>query len=478
MKYFIISFLLLAGLKSFTQTILNINPYGEAIVKTRLPYGSTVKFRITNVNPFKIEGANSVIKESASFEVPAAFSQLLAPEKVSGEFDSSGNSENNWIMETDIEPVKLISLKNVFIENYNVFVSTLYKIALYNSIQGYIDSLLRGTYIIDTTTFKSNLKSYMTSLNEGDPDINTLREKGIKAFGDIDHSYIKAKGAYDDLAKKIKNEKVNFKGVLNNADKSVTLNIDSLNLTLIREKIFEKEIQFLTVMYDSLKFTNKRIALLNSINSGVDYYYTVRNTRFEVFTEAQQLTEDKVTITPKLKNAKGEILKEYSPVEIKTFGGWKVDFSTGYLLSFGGDENFTNLYDSTGVIGVQKNNTDDVKHAVGAFINAYRRTGRDVNVGLSFGFSLPADGATVGFYGGISALILEKNRLVLSFGFAENKVKELNTGNLVRDNSSETVSGKETYKFSNKNYREINYDKVYRASLFIGVTYNIFTIKK
>ena len=54
------------------------------------------------------------------------------------------------------------------------------------------------------------------------------------------------------------------------------------------------------------------------------------------------------------KNSKGEVLKEFKPVKIPTYGGLKVDFSSGYFLSFKGDENYTNLYDSAGVFGIQK----------------------------------------------------------------------------------------------------------------------------
>src|SRR5690606_13258879 len=170
----------------------------------------------------------------------------------------------------------------------------------------------------------------------------------------------------------------------------------------------------LIAKYDTINSNNKRTNIINKTNAGIDYYHRVQNAKFEVYTDAQQLNDDKITITPKLKNAKGDIIKEYNPVEIKTFGGWKVDVSTGYLLSFKSDENYTNLYDDEGLSGVQKNSSENLKHTIGALFNAYRRTGRDVNFGLSLGFSIPTDGSSIGFYGGGSILFLEKNRLVMT----------------------------------------------------------------
>lgn len=544
MKYLIIFLLLLPGLESIAQknknslqenirgTILEINPNDDGFTKTRLPFGSTVKFKITNVNPFKIEGTNSISKESISFDVPVQLSQTLTHESVgnlqpvikdenkkgSGEelahlvknlnqynaqlfqqFPSdliSHISKSDAVkikalkkqiikLEKDIEILKKIqqlrdsidNFKTQFIKNYNGFVSTLFKLSLYTSADIYIDSLLQETFIIDTTTLKSNLKGYMTSINDNNTDINLLRGKCITTLDSFNKYYINAKGAYDDLAKKIKNEKLILDD-WESKNKEAKIKIESLSITLIREKIFEKEFQFLTAKYDTINSNNNRTSIVNKTNAGIDYYNRVQNAKFEVYTDAQQLNDDIITITPKLKNAKGDILKEYSPMEIKTYGGWKVDVSTGYFLSFRGDENYTYLYKGDGISGVQKNKTDNLKHSIGALFNFYRRTGNDVNFGPSLGVSIPTDGSSIGFYAGVSALILEKNRLVISIGIAQNRIKMLNTGNLLRDKYAGNLSGKETYTFSNTEFREIKYDNVYRPAIFIGISYNIFTIKK
>lgn len=532
MKYLFIFLLLFPGLKSNSQTIFEINPNSTGYIKTILPYGSTVKFKITNVNPFKIEGTNSISKESISFDVPAQLSQPLTQvsnkdlqevintteeeiESLQNISDSNGkNTKGNKFYDRsfshlmnmedkpDREKIKaleeqilklkkevdmlkkiqqlkdsIFNLKKEFINNFNGFVSTLNKLSLYTSVDSYIDSLLQQTFIIDTTTLKSNLRDYMISINDNSPDINLLREKCSNELRGLGKYYIAAKGAYDELAEKVKNEKVEIKD-WEAKSKNDKIKIENITLILVREKIFEKEFEFLKAKYDTINKDNKRTQIITKANAGIDYYNRVKNAKFEVYTDAQQLNDDKITITPKLKNAKGDIIKEYNPVEIKTYGGWKVDVSTGYLLSFRGDENYTNFYESSGLTGVQKNKTDNLKHAIGALFNAYRRTGCDFNWGFSIGLSIPTDGTNIGFYAGVSALIMEKNRLVITLGLAENRIKVLNTGNLIKDSNAEKRSNKETYKFSNAEYKEIKYDNVYRPALFLGISYNIFTIKK
>ncbi len=491
MKYLIFTILCIQSFTGIAQdksTILTINPYGNDLTKTKLKYDSKVKFKITHVNSFKIEGTNSVSKESISFDVPEQFAKPLTEKtdntiqqlKNGGDF-LKGTARSDYIRAIENLSLKQDSindLKKEFIKNYNCFIKTLNKLAIYTSVDAYIDNLLTDTFIPDVETLKANLLNYMAGINDEDTVINHLRKKGKEALDDLTNCYIQAKGAYDDLAKKMKAEKVQLTGELSTKDKNVILKIDSALVTLELKKIFEKEIEFLTAKFDAINPESKRTEIVNKINIGVDYFYKVKNAAFEVYTDGQQLDEDIVTITPELKNAKGDVVKEFSPVRIKTSGGLKVDFSSGYLLSFRGDENYATLYDSSGIIGVQKNGSDHVKHAVGAMLNAYMRTGNDFNVGISFGISVPTDDKRIGFYGGLSALMLEKHRLIISAGIAYNKISLLNTANLTKDAAAEKITGKETYKFSNGDYKEIKYDELYRPAFFVGITYNIFTVKK
>jgi len=551
MKYIFIAFLFIQYFDVFSQSknnaredtvrtaILEINPYGTDLSRVFVKYGGNVKFKITHVNQFKIQGSNSAVRQSISFDAPQQFA-LPSPSTQSGDnlkeaFNKKNDSISNYkisinAMEDQLTEFKsmkphgvqatespkfteiiqklnkdisntknkILALQNQinslkdsialrdsiddnktkFIRNYNAFIIALNKIVIYTSIENYIDTLLQDTFIPDTEILKSNLDNYLININDENSDINLIRKKCVETLDDLTNSYIIAKSAYDELAKKIKSENLKLKGELTNKDNSVKLKIDSVVGTFEREKYFEKEFQFLSSKFDAINSENKRKDIINKTNAGIDVYYKVKNCNFEVYTDAEQIDDDLVTITPQLKNNKGDVIKEFKPIKIKSYGGIKVDFSSGYLLSFLGNQNFTNLYDSSGIVGVQKNKTDNLTHAIGVLFNVYPRSRHDINPGFSFGVSIPTDGISVGFYGGASLLMLEKNRLILSAGIAYNKIKILNTGNLLKNEELTKISGKETYKFSNSDFKEINYDDIYKPSFFIGLTYNIFTLKK
>src|SRR6185312_4037961 len=147
MKYLIFLVLLAIGLRSSAQknkrhfsesirgSILEINPNGDGFTKTRLPYASTVKFKISNVNSFKIEGTNSIKNESINFDVPAQFSKLIAQPEEGNESagkaaDASSKLANSKLEKTikdgllqdrftDRSGSRIRDLKKIFINNYN-----------------------------------------------------------------------------------------------------------------------------------------------------------------------------------------------------------------------------------------------------------------------------------------------------------------------------------------------------------------------
>lgn len=170
-------------------------------------------------------------------------------------------------------------------------------------------------------------------------------------------------------------------------------------------------------------------------------------------------------ITPSLKDNSGKVVKEFNKITLRARGGIKVNFSTGYLLSFIGDENYAYYTQSDSVKGITKQAKNQITHAIGALCHVYKRICRDFTISGSAGLSITNDG-TVGFYTGLSGLFTEKNRLAFTVGASAIKIKQLNTGNL-----KDLGNGK--YDFLTPSNTSINYDNLYRTSFFIGITYNI-----
>ncbi|MET0394505.1 MAG: hypothetical protein ABW019_15275, partial [Chitinophagaceae bacterium] len=200
MKYLIFAAFFLHGLILFgqrTNTEIEINPFGADSNKVCLKYGTYVKFRISHVNPFRIEGATSVTKKSVEFDVPAQLSSLLSgaqpesgavSELIKQKQDSIGSLRylmaakwNSGIdrqiaaLEAQIEELKKVLkekedrslLQSEFIANYNCFVKALNELSLYTSIEEYIDTAINEIFIRDVNVLKSNLKSYMMTLSGG-----------------------------------------------------------------------------------------------------------------------------------------------------------------------------------------------------------------------------------------------------------------------------------------------------------------------
>lgn len=460
--------------KKCKDSSIVINPFGKDIIYSVCrELGTTIKFKITNVNPFKLEGITSAIRQSIDFDVPTQFSSIpKATETDKDTLKKADEKKTNKLAMIAFENNR--DVKNDFIVNYNAFIQALNRLALFNSIQDYIDSNLQETYISDPDLLKSNLKSYITSINDNDPNAELIRAKTKMALNDLTDSYIKAKKAYEELAKSVTNDTVKITGTLANKDESVKIKLDDVSVSLKLKKYFEEEFQFIKKKFDIINSEKKRTEIINKSNAGIDFYNKVQKSNFEIHTDAHQVDDDIIILTPKLKNKKGEIIKEYNPVEVKAYGGVKVNFSTGYLLSFKGNENYRNLYDTSGIIGVQKNKTDDLTHALGALVHVYQRNCNSVNFGFTAGLSIPTDGVRIGFYTGVSALMLEKHRLVITAGASFIKTKILNTSNLTRANNRT----EESYIFSNKDYKEIVYDELYKPAFFVGITYNLSQAKK
>jgi hypothetical protein len=491
MKQFLLVLACMFNLQLHAQSVIDINNTKADEGPFRMKHNTRVKFRINHVNPFKLQASSEAVKQSFTAEVPMQFTSALpeTQEAVKEQiaisskelvetlvtFTNAPKSKKSQLKKKIQEDStklaylqKVASLQEDFIEHYSSFIAAANKISRYAALQPYIDSLLDVTYVPDVATFKANLENYMKSISDDPNDINSIRKSCTEAFEDLFHHYMQARAAYELLSKQINEENVEVTGQLASKNKEVEVKVKSADIRIVLKKYFENEFLQMTARFNAL--SEKRTLIGHMVNDGVSRYFEVQASEFAVYTDSETLDEDVVEITPKLKNAKGEVIKEFNPVKISTVGGVKVDFSTGYLLSFRGDENYTNRYDETGAAGVQKSGSDDLKHALGALVHVYRRNTGRLTYGGSVGFSIPVDGSRIGFYAGPSILMLEKHRLVFTAGIAYNSVKVLNTSNLAADGKY--------YKFTNADFREIKYDDVYRPAFFLGITYNIFSIKK
>lgn len=222
---------------------------------------------------------------------------------------------------------------------------------------------------------------------------------------------------------------------------------------------------FVKKTFEALTTVKNRNETIAKAQAGIDLYSQIIKSNFFAYTDAKQLNDDEVTLSPKLKFANGKTAYDFSDLTVKTYGGLKVNFSAGYLVSFIGDDNYNVYKNNSGVtVGVTEGNKNKITHALGGLVHVYPHLENSPEVGFSAGASLATNG-NLGFYFGGSVFFLEKNRLVLTGGYSFLKVKKLNTANLVPLNNQ--------YNFVSSTDTEIKYDDVYKGAWFIGVTYNL-----
>ncbi|WP_436486926.1 hypothetical protein [Chitinophaga sp. ARDCPP14] len=114
-----------------------------------------------------------------------------------------------------------------------------------------------------------------------------------------------------------------------------------------------------------------------------------------------------------------------APIIVRTYGGFKLDFSTGFFMNFGSDNFFDQSYRLDSISGDPDNvkigrndNRNKVVPSLGALMHAYYRTGWDFQPALAVGVSLSTGSTTkFNYHLGVSAALGREQRFIASFGW-------------------------------------------------------------
>ena len=499
--------------------IIKIDPFGINSYHKKYDFGSTVKFQIKNVNVIrlrstgKIEGAG----KSLNFEIPKVFKDILAEEsndsddKLKTKYNLYNvNSEiiaqsNEKLQQIEDDNLRLIGIKNTaksinyknridakikeneqeieklkklikemqtllastdsFLTSKKSFLEQLEKINNFLILEDLLNTELDrdSIFIRDIKLFQKTSSTLYNTFYPSNPD-KPLTEVS-SSLDELMDSYSKMKMNYDIINKTLEAETFTFKGELKDNDNKATLGVESAKISIKSKKIFEEEMDFASQLRDSLAKQETKTYITKKASKGINLAKQIEEETFKYYTNAYQLNEDNNTLQPSIVNEKGETVYKFESIDIQTHNRWKVNFSTGYLLSFISDDNYTYRKDNTGIIGVNNSNNNEIKHAIGGLIHAYPRFFDGFQPAISSGVSIDGNGS-IGFYFGGSLLFTEKNRFALSVGYSLTSVDRLDRGNLNLNDSNELV-------FSTPNDIEIRYNNVYKGALFIGVTYNL-----
>ncbi|MDV3751926.1 hypothetical protein [Elizabethkingia anophelis] len=435
------------------DTVITINLSESQSIPGRLKKNTYVKFLFKNVNVFKVSGASITKSETIEHNIPE-----WAKKEINKSNEEIGNKNNNQMMlaQKMIDSIRYVKLKaKINLNEDYTHKQDEVKKSLKNIFDSYRD--LKSLY---------ELEERLNIILSDSIFVDTLKVK--QSSEDIYYATYNHKDVLIDDYKKIniviKNIKAEYLNLINNYAE-----YNDLVKQEKKENIYEKEYLMASEIY---KYVNDNVDKISMIShNGITFYKNIILSKFEIYLPAQQLKEDITTISPQLKNRKGEVLYKHPPLTFYTYGGWKINISTGYFLSFIGNDNYTSYTNALGNKEVSKGNSDKITNALGGLMHVYYNNPKLlIQPGFSFGISL-SDNSSIGFYAGVSAFFMEKNKLVTTFGYSFIKIKRLNYANLT------PLATKDSYAFTNSTDTEIRYDNIYKGAWFFGVTYNISSNK-
>lgn len=427
-----------------------VDPFGEDVIPNKLKKGDYVKFQISNVNTLKVRGYTTAQGTNITYDVPQSVINLL----------KADTAEPNDSL-SFVSDAAEVSFKNA----YKLFITKYATLLQYQNLENRLQSHFGNTvFIKNTSVVKENAKGDYHSLYKALDNIGA-KNQVKKSIQEIQKLYTELSELYNTLNKNAATTTIS--GSFKSTDGTVKIDLKDATVKTTTTNKFETEFEYAKKTIETVN--SKADSITHKAFAGIDLYYLICKEDFKITTDAQQLTKDVVTITPELKSEDGKVKHTLNPYTFYTGGHMKVDFSTGYLMSFIGNENYNTFTNTTGNTEISKSNSDKITHALGVLMHVYWQNSNLnlPNLGFSAGASISED-TKIGFYGGGSVFFLEKNRLVFTAGLSFVKIKELNTANLT------TKTDSKNYLFTNTNDTEIRYNEIYKPAFFMGVTFNIF----
>ncbi len=159
-----------------------------------------------------------------------------------------------------------------------------------------------------------------------------------------------------------------------------------------------------------------------------------------------------------------ESLETERSLVIKNRGGFKLDFSTGFMATGLKDDNYRVVPTKTDTTELIDDKKGNFVMGFGLLAHAYMRSGCRFNGSITTGLLLNTNSQTLNYVAGLSALLGLEQRFVLTGGFVFGKVKRLTrnfeVGKRYSTTQLNTVSG-------------VPYTERYQAGWFVGVSYNL-----
>jgi|GEM_PF-6058632 len=400
--------------------------------------------------------------------------------KASGKIDQLRKQVTQYKTELENLKQQIADTNNKnFKDCYNKIMISYHNIGLYNSLEDRLYSQLNElsqdtVFIPDINAVTNGAEANYIVAYGSDTSNIAARQRVRSDLDNIYANFTELKNFYNNIQGIAQSDSIIVSGKLQTANGNTSFNISNAVLKPEKKKPFEDAFLFAQKIAGQLNEDSIRNKIITKSYAGIDLYHKIKADSFYYITDSKMINGDIDTIPVVLPYPSGKIAHSFNTILVESHGGIKVNFSTGYLLSFTGDDNYATYTNDTGrIIGVKKSDHSEITSSLGVLGHAYWRTACDFSAGVSAGFSVN-NNANLGFYLGVSGFFLEKNRLVLTLGYSLIQKQVINMSNLKPD---------ETYDPNNKNsgaflFRNVNsnvpvYDKLYKGAFFLGLTFNI-----
>lgn len=266
---------------------------------------------------------------------------------------------------------------------------------------------------------------------------------------------------------------------------SATMQRHLKNLQYINDKVKEVFRMSISELISKYKTDQKEDDDLNKLIKEIDKLYNrIYNMQTYSFLAQKLKNYDYLTMT--FKDKKGNDIKTE---EMRLFGGFKIDFSTGIFLTGLKDANYvfidstvkyrrpddtTNsiqtLVDTTGKIVIRENSGKS-KIGFGVLVHAYPRISSNYNISLTAGLAVNTE-TELNFMLGGSLLLGSNRRFVISGGLIWGKVKKLSNTVKTGVNRRDSSNSNSTPIFYTTTDNLVPTITDTRRSWFFGVSYN------
>ncbi|GEM_PF-1266935 len=458
--------------KESNSNILVLDPFGIDTLNGQFKEGEFVKFKIKNVNIFKVNGYTKTVSSNIAFDIPSELSANLGIAKNTAQTNPIDITTMLEMMALSQEKkdsiIQSLTKEQTFAVVYNRILADMRKVKLFTELEDKLLNKLSDSIFVNECLLKDLAKSdYNAVYDKNEMEVED-KKIIINTLETINKNYVGLLDIYNDINKdKPQKAESKISGKFQSKDGNTTIEIKDAVISKKSELVFSKEVKEIEMSLKKIRSDSANV--IKKAHAGIDLFHKINKSEFTIYTAPQQLNDNINVITPELRNNKGKVVYTYNPITIKVYNAWKVDFSAGYFLSFAGNDNYSSFSNSKGDKEVAKGKKDKIINALGGLMHVYKLKNPDCKFpqwGLSFGASL-SDNTNIGFYGGPSLFFLEKNRMVITGGYSFIKIKKINLSNLI------SIAESPSYSFANKADTEIRYDNLYQGAWFFGVTYNL-----